>query len=102
MFELSHMYADNGADGQLVRAPKQFGRGIVTATCSAISFRLRANVDRSLGMLPSASLGAPNADERPTGALRTRPRLRARYAGQGKANPIACILQLCHGAALFL
>jgi len=53
-------------------------------------------------MLPSAVAGCPNAHGRPK-ALYEPVHARARlFAGQGKANPIAAILRLCHGAALFL
>jgi 3-isopropylmalate dehydrogenase len=43
-------------------------------------------------MLPSASLGAPNADGRPKALYEPVHGSAPDIAGQGKANPIACIL----------
>ena len=89
--ELVHMYADNCAM-QLVRNPKQFDVIVTDNLFGDMLSDEAAMLTGSLGMLPSASLGA--ADE--TG------RRRALYepvhgsapdiAGEGKANPIACIL----------
>lgn len=62
--ELSHMYADNGAM-QLVRAPKQFDVIVTDNLFGDILSDCAAMLTGSLGMLPSASLGAPNADGRP-------------------------------------
>ena len=88
--ELQHMYADNAAM-QLVRDPKQFDVMVAGNLFGDILSDCAAMLTGSLGMLPSASLGA--ADE--TG------RRRALYepvhgsapdiAGQGKANPIAML-----------
>jgi len=49
-------------------------------------------------MLASAVAGLPRMRWNRPGALRTRPRLRARYRGTGKANPMPVILTFCHGA----
>jgi 3-isopropylmalate dehydrogenase len=46
----------------------------------------------SLGMLPSASLGAPAANGRPKALYEPVHGSAPDIAGQGKANPIACIL----------
>lgn len=46
----------------------------------------------SLGMLPSASLGAPMANGRPKALYEPVHGSAPDIAGQGKANPIACIL----------
>ncbi|RMD61689.1 MAG: 3-isopropylmalate dehydrogenase [Alphaproteobacteria bacterium] len=88
---LSHMYADNCAM-QLVRNPKQFDVIVTDNLFGDLLSDEAAMLTGSLGMLPSASLG--DADE--TG------RRRALYepvhgsapdiAGQGIANPIACVL----------
>ena len=88
--ELRHMYADNAAM-QLVRNPGQFDVMVAGNLFADILSDCAAMLTGSLGMLPSASLGA--ADE--TG------RRRALYepvhgsapdiAGKGKANPIAML-----------
>lgn len=93
---LSHMLADNCAM-QLVRAPKQFDVIVTDNLFGDILSDIAAMLTGSLGMLPSASLGAPRKDARNhTG------RARALYepvhgsapdiAGKGLANPIASIL----------
>jgi 3-isopropylmalate dehydrogenase len=46
----------------------------------------------SLGMLPSASLGAPMANGRPKALYEPVQGSAPDIAGQGKANPIACVL----------
>jgi len=56
--ELSHMYADNGAM-QLVRWPKQFDVIVTDNLFGDILSDCAAMLTGSLGMLPSASLGAP-------------------------------------------
>jgi 3-isopropylmalate dehydrogenase len=93
--ELSFMYADNCAM-QLVRAPKQFDVIVTSNLFGDILSDCAAMLTGSLGMLPSASLGAADA----SGALGGR--RRALYepvhgsapdiAGKGVANPLACIL----------
>ena len=90
--ELTHMLADAGGM-QLVRAPKQFDVIVTDNLFGDMLSDVAAMLTGSLGMLPSASLGAPDPQ---TG------RRRALYepvhgsapdiAGQGRANPIACIL----------
>ena len=89
--ELDHMLADAGGM-QLVRDPKQFDVIVTDNLFGDMLSDIAAQLTGSLGMLPSASLGA--VDER-TG------RRRAMYepvhgsapdiAGQGIANPIAMI-----------
>lgn len=89
---LSHMYADNCAM-QLVRAPKQFDVIVTDNLFGDLLSDCAAMLTGSLGMLPSASLGAVEA----TSGYR-----RAMYepvhgsapdiAGQGRANPLAQIL----------
>jgi 3-isopropylmalate dehydrogenase len=62
--ELSHMYADNGAM-QLVRAPKQFDVILTDNLFGDLLSDCAAMLTGSLGMLPSASLGAPMENGRP-------------------------------------
>ncbi len=89
--ELSHMYADNGAM-QLVRAPKQFDVILTDNLFGDILSDCAAMLTGSLGMLPSASLGAPMTNGRPKAMYEPVHGSAPDIAGQGKANPIACIL----------
>ena len=89
--ELSHMYADNGAM-QLVRAPKQFDVILTDNLFGDILSDCAAMLTGSLGMLPSASLGAPMENGRPKALYEPVHGSAPDIAGQGKANPIACIL----------
>ncbi len=92
--ELSHIYADNCAM-QLVREPKQFDVILADNLFGDILSDEAGMLTGSLGMLPSASLGATDED---TG------RLPALYepvhgsapdiAGMGRANPLAMLLSL--------
>jgi 3-isopropylmalate dehydrogenase len=89
--ELSHMYADNGAM-QLVRNPKQFDVIVTDNLFGDILSDCAAMLTGSLGMLPSASLGAPMANGRPKALYEPVHGSAPDIMGQGKANPIACIL----------
>ncbi|MGR3289931.1 MAG: 3-isopropylmalate dehydrogenase [Paracoccaceae bacterium] len=89
--ELSHMYADNGAM-QLVRAPKQFDVIVTDNLFGDILSDVAAMLTGSLGMLPSASLGSPMANGRPKAMYEPVHGSAPDIAGQGKANPSACIL----------
>jgi len=89
--ELSHMYADNGAM-QLVRAPKQFDVIYTDNLFGDILSDCAAMLTGSLGMLPSASLGAPMENGRPKAMYEPVHGSAPDIMGQGKANPIACIL----------
>ncbi|SIS55681.1 3-isopropylmalate dehydrogenase [Phaeovulum vinaykumarii] len=89
--ELSHMYADNGAM-QLVRWPKQFDVIVTDNLFGDILSDCAAMLTGSLGMLPSASLGAPMENGRPKAMYEPVHGSAPDIAGQGKANPIACIL----------
>lgn len=89
--ELSHMYADNGAM-QLVRAPKQFDVILTDNLFGDLLSDCAAMLTGSLGMLPSASLGAPAANGRPKALYEPVHGSAPDIAGQGKANPIASIL----------
>ena len=89
--ELTHMYADNGAM-QLVRRPQQFDVIVTDNLFGDILSDAAAMLTGSLGMLPSASLGAPMANGRPKALYEPVHGSAPDIAGQGKANPIACIL----------
>ncbi|AKS44662.1 3-isopropylmalate dehydrogenase [Octadecabacter temperatus] len=89
--ELSHMYADNGAM-QLVRAPKQFDVIYTDNLFGDILSDCAAMLTGSLGMLPSASLGSPMENGRPKAMYEPVHGSAPDITGQGKANPIACIL----------
>ncbi len=89
--ELSHMYVDNAAM-QLVRAPKQFDVIVTGNLFGDILSDCAAMLTGSLGMLPSASLGAPMANGRPKAMYEPVHGSAPDITGQGKANPIACIL----------
>jgi 3-isopropylmalate dehydrogenase len=89
--ELSHMYADAGAM-QLVRAPKQFDVIVTDNLFGDLLSDVAAMLTGSLGMLPSASLGAPMANGRPKALYEPVHGSAPDIAGQGRANPIACIL----------
>ncbi len=80
--ELSHMYADNCAM-QLVRNPRQFDVIVTTNLFGDLLSDLASMLTGSLGMLPSATLGAPDV----TG------RRHALYEPiHGSANPLAQLL----------
>ncbi|RJE81846.1 3-isopropylmalate dehydrogenase [Paracoccus onubensis] len=89
--ELSHMYADNGAM-QLVRNPRQFDVIVTDNLFGDLLSDAAAMLTGSLGMLPSASLGAPMENGRPKALYEPVHGSAPDIAGQGKANPIACIL----------
>ena len=89
--ELSHMYADAGAM-QLVRWPRQFDVIVTDNLFGDILSDIAAMLTGSLGMLPSASLGAPMANGRPKALYEPVHGSAPDIAGQGVANPIASIL----------
>ena len=90
--QLSHMLADAGGM-QLVRAPKQFDVIVTDNLFGDMLSDVAAMLTGSLGMLPSASLGAPDAATGRRKALYEPVHGSAPdIAGQAKANPIACIL----------
>ncbi|PWA46937.1 Isocitrate and isopropylmalate dehydrogenase family [Artemisia annua] len=84
--ELSHMYVDNAAM-QLVRNPKQFDTIVTNNIFGDILSDEASMITGSIGMLPSASLGAsgPGLFEPIHGSAPD-------IAGQDKANPLATIL----------
>ena len=85
------MYADAGAM-QLTRWPKQFDVIVTDNLFGDLLSDLAAMLTGSLGMLPSASLGAPMSNGRPKALYEPVHGSAPDIAGQGKANPIACIL----------
>ena len=90
--ELSHMYVDNAAM-QLVRTPKQFDVVVTGNIFGDILSDCAAMLTGSLGMLPSASLGAEKDGKR--AALYEPVHGSAPdIAGKGIANPIATILSV--------
>jgi len=89
--ELSHMYADNCAM-QLVRRPKQFDVIVTDNLFGDILSDAAAMLTGSLGMLPSASLGAPDQTGRRKALYEPVHGSAPDIAGQGKANPLAMLL----------
>jgi 3-isopropylmalate dehydrogenase len=88
---LDHMYADNCAM-QLVRAPKQFDVIVTDNLFGDLLSDCAAMLTGSLGMLPSASLGAPDANGRRKALYEPVHGSAPDIAGQGIANPIACLM----------
>jgi len=84
--ELSHLYVDNAAM-QLVRWPQQFDTVVTGNLFGDILSDIAAMLTGSIGMLPSASLGAsgPGVFEPVHGSAPD-------IAGQDKANPLAQVL----------
>lgn len=92
--ELEHMLADAGGM-QLVRAPKQFDVIVTDNLFGDMLSDVAAMLTGSLGMLPSASLGAPDALTDKRKALYEPVHGSAPdIAGTGAANPIAMIASL--------
>ena len=89
--ELDHMLADAGGM-QLVRRPKQFDVIVTDNLFGDMLSDVAAMLTGSLGMLPSASLGAPDAKTGKRKALYEPVHGSAPdIAGKGIANPIAMI-----------
>ena len=92
--ELSHQLADSGAM-QLVRWPKQFDVIVTDNLFGDLLSDIASMLTGSLGMLPSASLGAADAKTGKRKALYEPVHGSAPdIAGQGLANPIAMIASL--------
>jgi 3-isopropylmalate dehydrogenase len=88
---LEHVLADNCAM-QLVRRPKQFDVIVTDNLFGDVLSDVAAMLTGSLGMLPSASLGAPDAKTGRRKALYEPVHGSAPdIAGRGLANPIAMI-----------
>lgn len=84
---LEHMYADNAAM-QLVRWPKQFDVILTDNLFGDLLSDLASQAAGSIGLLPSAAIGAPGAPGLYEPVHGSAPDI----AGQGKANPLAAIL----------
>ena len=82
------MYADNCAM-QLVRQPKQFDVIVTDNLFGDLLSDGAAMLTGSLGMLPSASLGAPMPNGRRKALYEPVHGCAPDIAGQGLANPIA-------------
>jgi 3-isopropylmalate dehydrogenase len=83
---LSHMYVDN-CSMQLIRNPRQFDVIVTENTFGDILTDEASTIPGSIGLLPSASIGA--------GGLALYEPIHGSapdIAGQGKANPLAAIL----------
>lgn len=91
--EVSHLYVDN-ASMQLVRNPKQFDVIVTTNMFGDILSDCAAMLTGSLGMLPSASLGAPDAGGRRPALYEPVHGSAPDIAGQNLANPLAMLLSL--------
>ncbi len=89
--ELRHMLADNAAM-QLVREPKQFDVIVTTNMFGDILSDCAAMLTGSLGMLPSASLGTPDAGGFSRGLYEPVHGSAPDIAGRDIANPIAEVL----------
>jgi len=89
--DLSHMYADNCAM-QLVRNPRQFDVIVTTNLFGDILSDLASMLTGSLGMLPSATLGAPDATGRRHALYEPIHGSAPDIAGKGVANPMAQML----------
>ena len=89
--ELSHMYVDN-ASMQLVRNPKQFDVILADNLFGDILSDEAAMLTGSLGMLPSASLGAVDSNNFRKSLYEPVHGSAPDIAGKGIANPIASIL----------
>lgn len=91
--DLSHMLVDNAAM-QLVRAPSQFDVIVTTNMFGDILSDTASMATGSLGMLPSASLGALDAEGNRNALYEPVHGTAPDIAGQGKANPLAMLLSL--------
>jgi 3-isopropylmalate dehydrogenase len=89
--QLSFMYADNCAM-QLVRKPKQFDVIVTSNLFGDLLSDCAAMLTGSLGMLPSASLGAPDSSGRRRALYEPVHGSAPDIAGKDVANPLACIL----------
>ena len=89
--ELSHMLADN-CSMQLLRNPKQFDVIVTDNLFGDMLSDQASMLTGSLGLLPSASLGAKNKDGEVRAMYEPIHGSAPDIAGKGIANPIATIL----------
>ncbi len=91
--ELSHMYADNCCM-QLVRNPRQFDVIVTDNLFGDLLSDCAAMLTGSLGMLPSASLGAADARGHRKAMYEPVHGSAPDIAGKDLANPLASVLSL--------
>jgi 3-isopropylmalate dehydrogenase len=91
--QLIHILADNAAM-QLVRNPKQFDVIVTDNLFGDVLSDEAAQLTGSIGMLPSASLGARQANGKQAALYEPIHGSAPDIAGQDLANPIASILSL--------
>ncbi len=91
--QLSHLYVDNAAM-QLIRRPREFDVLLAENLFGDILSDELAMITGSLGMLPSASLGAESDGARRFGLYEPSGGSAPDIAGKGVANPIAQILSV--------
>ncbi len=91
--QLIHILADNAAM-QLVRNPKQFDVLVTDNLFGDVLSDEAAQLTGSIGMLPSASLGARRADGKQPALYEPIHGSAPDIAGKDLANPIASILSL--------
>jgi len=89
--ELTHVLADNCAM-QLVRNPKQYDVIVTDNLFGDVLSDEAAQLTGSIGMLPSASLGAKQSSGKQAALYEPIHGSAPDIAGKGLANPIACIL----------
>ena len=89
--QLQHMFADN-CSMQLVRAPKQFDVIVCDNLFGDMLSDTAAMLTGSLGMLPSASLGAPNEEGIRKAMYEPVHGSAPDITGKGVANPLAQVL----------
>src|ERR1700761_3164818 len=89
--ELSHMYADNCAM-QLVRNPRQFDVIVTSNIFGDLLSDLASMLTGSLGMLPSATLGAVQPSGKRHALYEPIHGSAPDIAGKGIANPLAQVL----------
>ncbi len=86
--QLEHMYADNCAM-QLVRNPRQFDVIVTSNIFGDLLSDLASMLTGSLGMLPSATLGSPDASGKRLALYEPLHGSAPDTAGKGIANPLA-------------
>ena len=91
--QLTHILADNAAM-QLVRNPKQFDVMVTDNLFGDVLSDEAAQLTGSIGMLPSASLGAKQANGKQAALYEPIHGSAPDIAGKNLANPIASILSL--------
>ena len=91
--ELTHMYVDNAAM-QLIKQPSSFDVMVTGNLFGDILSDEMAMISGSLGMLPSASLGAQSESGQYFGMYEPSGGSAPDIAGKGIANPIAQILSV--------